>query len=242
MSQVFLRAKWLNLIMVNYEIDPAILKPHVPAYTELDFYNGTCYVSLVGFLFKDTKLKDIPIPFHRTFEEINLRFYVRQKENNKWKRGVVFLSEIVPLPAIALMANLTYKEHYRTHKTKHVWNLNEGEWNVEYHWKLRKEWNFLKVVSESGSHPIEDGTEEEFIAIQNWGYTRIDENKTSIYQVHHPNWMIHPVRHYHVQCNVEKMYGAQFVETLSRSPKSVFLAEGSDIAVMHKKVLKLSNI
>src|SRR5690349_1535950 len=123
MSQVFLRAKWRNLIMVNYEIDAAVLKPHVPAYTKLDFYDGTCYVSLVGFLFKDTKLKGIPVPFHGTFEEINLRFYVRQKENNKWKRGVVFLREIVPLPAITLMANLTYKEHYRTHKTKHVWNL-----------------------------------------------------------------------------------------------------------------------
>ncbi|HTM92903.1 MAG TPA: DUF2071 domain-containing protein [Flavisolibacter sp.] len=242
MSQVFLRAKWLNLVMVNYEIDPLILKPYVPAYTELDFYKGTCYVSLVGFLFKDTKLKGIPVPFHRTFEEINLRFYVRQKENDKWKRGVVFLREIVPLPAITLMANLTYKENYRTHQTKHVWNLNENDWNVEYLWKLGQDWNFLKVVAESNSHPIEEGSKEEFIAIQNWGYTRINESKTSSYQVHHPNWLIHPVRHYQVQCDVKKMYGAEFVEPLSQPPKSVFLAEGSDIAVMHKKVLNSSNI
>lgn len=242
MSKVFLRAKWLNLIMVNYEIDPAVLKPYTPAFTELDYHNGTCYVSLVGFLFKNTKIKSVPVPFHQTFEEINLRFYVRQKENGKCKRGVVFLREIVPLPAITLTANLIYKEHYRTHQTKHVWNLKENEWDVEYHWKLGKEWNFLKVSAESISHPIEEGTEGEFIAIQNWGYTRINENKTSIYQVHHPNWLIHPARHYHVQCNVEKMYGAKFVEPLSRQPKSVFLAEGSDIAVMDKKVLNSSNI
>jgi uncharacterized protein YqjF (DUF2071 family) len=242
MSQVFLRAKWLNLIIVNYKVDPVILKPFIPAYTELDFYNGVYYVSLVGFLFKDTKLKGIPVPFHRTFEEINLRFYVRQKENDKWKRGVVFLREIVPLPAIAIMANLTYKEHYRTHKTKHVWNLTENEWKVEYHWKLKKEWNYLKVAAESSSHPIEEGSEEEFIAIQNWGYTRVNEKKTSVYQVHHPNWLIHPVRHYHVQCNIVKMYGSEFVEPLSQPPKSVFLAEGSDISVMHKRVLNPSNI
>jgi hypothetical protein len=241
MSKVFLRAKWLNLIMVNYAIDPVILKKYIPAYTELDFYNGICYVSLVGFLFKDTKVKGIPVPFHQTFEEINLRFYVRQKENYKWKRGVVFLREIVALPAITLMANLTYKEHYQTHKTKHVWNLNDDEWNVEYYWKLGKEWNCLKAFAESSSHPIVEGTEEEFIAIQNWGYTRINEKKTSIYQVHHPNWLIHPVRHYHVQCNIEKMYGAEFVEPLSQPPKSVFLAEGSDISVMHKTILNSSN-
>lgn len=238
MSQVFLRANWLNLIMVNYSIDPAILKKYIPAYTELDEFNGIYYVSLVGFLFRDTKVKGIPVPFHRNFEEINLRFYVRQKENNKWKRGVVFLREIVALPAITLMANLTYKEHYRTHKTKHIWNLTNEEWQVEYHWKLNKDWNYLKVAAESSSHPIEQGSEEEFIAIQNWGYTRISRNKTSIYQVHHPNWLIHPVRHYQVQCDIEKMYGAEFVEPLSRPPKSVFLAEGSDISVMHKAILK----
>jgi uncharacterized protein len=242
MSKVFLRAKWLNLIMVNYEIDPVILKPYIPSYTELDYYNGNCYVSLVGFLFKDTKVKGIPVPLHRTFEEINLRFYVRQKENDKWKRGVVFLREIVSLPAITAMANLLYKEHYQTQQTKDVWKLNDDEWNIEYRWKLGKEWNFLKVTSESSSHPIEEETEEQFIAIQNWGYTKINDHKTSIYQVHHPNWLIHPVRHYQVQCNIEKMYGAEFVEPLSQPPKSVFLAEGSNISVMHKTVLNSSKI
>jgi len=240
MSQVFLRAKWLNLIMVNYEVDPSILRPYIPAYTELDSYNGIHYISLVGFLFKDTKLKGIPVPFHQTFEEINLRFYVRQKENNKWKRGVVFLREIVALPAITVMANLIYKEHYQTHKTKHIWNLGKDEWQVEYHWKLKKEWNYLKVSAESSSHPIKEGTEEEFISIQNWGYTKIDNHKTSIYHVHHPSWLIHPVRHYHVQCDIEKMYGGEFVEPLSQPPKSVFLAEGSEISVMHNTVFQPS--
>ena len=237
MSQVFLRAKWLNLIMANYEVDPIILKGYVPRFTELDFYNGTCYVSLVGFLFKDTRLKGMAVPFHRTFEEINLRFYVRQKENNKWKRGVVFLREIVPLPAITAVANVVYGEHYRTHKTKHLWNLGQEEWHIEYHWRLKKEWNYLKVFAESSSHPIAEGSEEEFIAIQNWGYTSVSEKKTSVYQVHHPNWLIHNVRHYHVQCDVQNMYGAEFIEPLSQPPKSVFLAEGSDISVMDKTTL-----
>ena len=223
--------------MANYEIHPDILKPYIPAYTELDNYNGIHYVSLVGFLFKDTKLKSIPVPFHRTFEEINLRFYVRQKENNKWKRGVVFLREIVSLRAITVMANLIYKEHYETHKTKHTWNLGKEEWQVEYCWKLQNEWNYLKVATDSNSHLIEQGSEEEFIAIQNWGYTRINQYKTSIYQVHHPNWLIHPVRNYYIQCNIEKMYGAEFVAPLSQPPKSVFLAEGSEVSVMHKTVL-----
>jgi hypothetical protein len=179
MSKVFLRAKWQNLIMANYAIDPGILKPHVPAFTELDFYNDACYMSLVGFLFKDTRVKGIAVPFHRTFEEINLRFYVRQKENDKWKRGVAFFREIVALPAITAMADLLYKRHYQTHHTTHGWNLGEHEWQVLYHWKLKNGWNSLKVAAESSSHPIIEGSEEEFIAIQNWGYTKINERKTA---------------------------------------------------------------
>jgi uncharacterized protein YqjF (DUF2071 family) len=238
MSKVFLSAKWLNLIMVNYEVDPSLLKKYLPAYTELESYNGIHYASLVGFLFKDTKLKGIPVPFHRTFEEINLRFYVRQKEKGKWKRGVVFLKEIVALPAISLMANLLYKEHYETHRTNHTWNMNKNEWEIEYRWKLKEDWNWLKVSADASSYPIEEGTEENFIAIQNWGYTYISPDKSSVYEVDHPNWRIHPVRQYEIKYDIEKMYGKEFIEPLSVPPKSVFFAEGSDVAVMHKNILK----
>ena len=44
-----------------------------------------CYVSLVGFMFKNTRLLNIPIPFHTDFEEVNLRFYVKHFDGNEWK-------------------------------------------------------------------------------------------------------------------------------------------------------------
>ena len=95
MQKTFLSAEWRNLLMANYEIDPAVLKKYLPCHTELDEFNGVHYVSLVGFLFTNTRLKGIAFPFHSTFEEVNLRFYVRYKEDNQWKRGVVFIKEIV---------------------------------------------------------------------------------------------------------------------------------------------------
>ena len=113
MAASFLTAEWRRLVFLNYRIDPAVLQPFVPAHTELDIWNGTCYVSLVGFMFLDTRVKGIQIPFHVDFEEINLRFYVRRNDPALGpKRGVVFVSEIVPKPAIAWVANGIYKEHY----------------------------------------------------------------------------------------------------------------------------------
>lgn len=108
----FLTAEWRKLAIINYEINPEILKPYLPKGTELDFYNGKCLVSLVGFMFLETKLLGISVPFHRNFEEVNLRFYVKKFENNERKRGVVFIKEIVPRKALSFIANTFYNENY----------------------------------------------------------------------------------------------------------------------------------
>jgi uncharacterized protein len=42
--------------MVNYALDPNILLPYLPNAVELDLYNDKACVSLVSFMFKNTKL------------------------------------------------------------------------------------------------------------------------------------------------------------------------------------------
>lgn len=90
--------------MLNYEIDPALLLPFVPKGTELDTWNDTMFASMIGFRFLDTRVLGMAIPIYRDFEEINLRFYVRRKADDGWRRGVVFVKEIVPRLAIELTA------------------------------------------------------------------------------------------------------------------------------------------
>lgn len=232
MARTFLSAEWRNLLMANYEIDPYILKKYVPLRTELDTFNGKHYVSLVGFLFKDTKVYGLSFPFHKTFEEVNLRFYVRYKEGSKWKRGVVFMKEIVPRRMISFVANSLYGEKYATHPMKHEWKEGKDELYVSYHWKVGSEWNYLKAVTERRPEVIKSGSEEEFITEHYWGYTTINAATTGVYEVQHPKWKMHKVNDYDVYCSTEKLYGKAFVDTLSQKPSSVFLAEGSPIKVM----------
>ena len=117
----FLNAEWRKLVLVNYCIEASVLKKHVPFGTELDIREGKCYVSLVGFMFVNTKLLGVKVPFHINFEEVNLRFYVKRKAHNEWRRGVVFIKEIVPKPMLTFVANTVYKEHYETLPMKHSW-------------------------------------------------------------------------------------------------------------------------
>jgi uncharacterized protein len=117
--QPFLTANWRYLAMLNYTVDPRLVAPFVPLGTEIDFENGETFLSVVGFLFLDTRLLGFPIPLHRDFEEVNLRFYVRRRSADTWRRGVVFIRELVPRRAIALIARACYGENYLAVPMKH---------------------------------------------------------------------------------------------------------------------------
>jgi uncharacterized protein len=140
----FLTAKWTNLLMLNYEVDPEILTPYLPPATELDLWQGKALVSMVGFLFEDTRVFGVKWPMHINFEEVNLRFYVRHFNGKEWKRGAVFISEIVPKSVISMMANTLYNEHYRALPMRHEANkLSDGLVEHKYEWKLNGKWNML---------------------------------------------------------------------------------------------------
>lgn len=226
----FLSAEWRKLAMANYAVDNEILRDFIPPKTELDFWNNTCYVSLVGFMFINTRLKGIKIPFHTNFEEVNLRFYVRYKDGADWKRGVVFIKEIVPRPTLTLVANTLYKEHYETLPMKHTWQTLGDNLTVEYQWK-KKAWNSLKVTTSDQLTEIGTGIEEEFITEHYWGYTKVNEQTTSEYGVEHPRWKVYPTKDYSIQVDFEAVYGKPFGFLTTQKPTSVFLAEGSEIFV-----------
>jgi len=223
--------------MANYVVDPEILKPFLPAKTELDTWNNRTYVSLVGFLFHDTRVLRISIPFHTSFPEVNLRFYVRYKENDQYKRGVVFIKEIVPKPAITLIANSLFKERYVTLPMKHFTHVAAGEQHIGYHWKFNNRWNKIEVKTGLKKMPLQTGSEEEFITEHFWGYTTMNEHMTGEYQVEHPSWYVFPVEHHTVDCDFEKLYGPSFSVLKDQAPVSVFLAEGSEINVYSKRVI-----
>lgn len=195
----------------------------------------TCYVSLVGFMFANTKLLGIPIPFHRTFEEVNLRFYVKHKAKNEWKRGVVFIKEIVPKSAFTFVANTVYKEHYQTMKMAHVWQEYEEYRTVKYLWWKGNKENSISVKADLIPKTIPVNSETEFITEHYWGYTKVSENTAFEYEVTHPRWKCYPVREYDIQVDFGSIYGESFAELDQLNPTSVMLAEGSEITVERKR-------
>jgi uncharacterized protein len=231
----FLKARWENLVMVNYEVDPDVLQPYLPKGVELDYYQDKTYVSLVGFMFKDTRIFNIPIPLMGTFEEINLRFYVKRIIGKETRRGVVFISEIIPGKMVAWTANLLYHEHYSCFPTKHEIIIDKTEKKVAYKWLVNNTWNSITVNARPVSAIIQGGSMEEFIFEHYYGYTKIDDRASLEYRVNHPRWQINEIRQFEIQCDFQKLYGDSFKMLDKANPHSVMLAQGSDVSVKWKR-------
>jgi uncharacterized protein YqjF (DUF2071 family) len=242
-SARFLTAEWRYLAMLNYEIDPVLLQPLVPAGTELDQWEGRTFVSIVGFLFLDTRVLGLPIPFHRNFEEVNLRFYVRRKADDGWRRAVVFVKELVPRRAIAWTARALYNENYVALPMghRHAFDASSGELTgASYWWRHRGREDRIDVTVSGPSQPIAEGSQEEFITEHYWGYVRQRDGSTVEYRVEHPRWNVWTTASSRFDCDVATLYGDEFSGPLAAAPSSAFLADGSPVTV--QRGVRLSSL
>jgi uncharacterized protein YqjF (DUF2071 family) len=228
----FLTAQWRDLVMANYEVDPALLADRVPAGTELDLFDRKCFVSLVGFMFLDTRVAGFLVPFHINFEEVNLRFYVRRKTDAEIRRGVVFIKEIVPRIAIATVARRLYGEPYECWRMGHT----RDALRVGYRWERGGCRNSIMVDSGRNLGVPSAGSHEEFIIEHYWGYTKRGR-RTDEYKVEHPKWELYEAENPQIEVDFGCTYGEEFAFLNNEKPYSVVLAKGSEIAVYKGKTI-----
>jgi uncharacterized protein YqjF (DUF2071 family) len=235
MPSTFLTAEWRKLIMAQYAVSPETLAPWLPDGVEIDLYEGKCFVSLVGFLFDRVRLMGVAVPWHTRFEEVNLRFYVKRvMPDGAVRRGVVFVSEIVPKHAITFVARTLYGEAYSTAKTGHAWSTTETQLRVAYQWMHAGRVQSMSVVADRVARPIAPGSMEEFITEHYWGYTKrggVLSAGTGEYGVEHPSWQCYPVLHTEVEADFGALYGEAFAGLIAPLPDHVLLAEGSAIGI-----------
>lgn len=229
---IFLSAEWRDLVMLNYVVDPSLLRAHVPPGTVLDSFEGRTYVSLVGFRFLHTRLRGLlPVPFHANFDEVNLRFYVRRKQEDEDRRGVVFIAEIVPKWAVAKVARLVYGENYTCLPMRHHVDMETPHTRVEYQWQLNGNWCKLRAEARgTPAHPAE-GSVEQFITEHYWGYAAQRGGGCMEYHVAHPPWRVWAATAADFEGEASALYGPELAAILQRRPDSAFIADGSPVIV-----------
>jgi uncharacterized protein YqjF (DUF2071 family) len=229
MSRPFLTARWENLVMLNFEIDPELLKAYVPAGVQLDTFQDRHFISIVGFQFRDVRIRGLAIPWHREFEEVNLRFYVRRHGHDGVRRGVVFLSEVVRLRAVAAIANWRYNERYVVAPTSCQlrWPHHDVPGRFEYRWGA------VSAGAEfaGDSQLPAPNSLEEFITEHYWGYAMQRDGGTMEYAVEHRPWRVWSARSSWLEGDLAKFYPPEFATYLLRPAASALVAEGSPVVV-----------
>jgi len=237
MDKPFLHTEWRKLIMINYEVNPDLLQPYLPYGTTLDSWNGKCFVSVVGFKFINTKVKGIKFPFHIDFEQVNLRFYVKRKDGEATRHGVVFIKEIIDKPIVKWVANSLYKENYERLPMKSNWLESKENLNVNYQWKIAGKWNEIEVNSGNQLVEVEENSEEQFISEHYWGYIQINDKKSYEFQVEHEPWKVYSINRTKIDIDFKSVYGESFDLLRSQTPSSILLAEGSEVLLGDRKLI-----
>jgi len=235
----FLTAKWLNLLILNYRCPPELLAPYLPNRVEIDTWESQTLISVVGFVFADTKIQGIAIPGHVNFDEVNLRFYVRRlMPDGEMRRGVVFIRELVAKQLVATVAKTIYEEPYQRVSLSHEIDLiSESGGTVAYRWGQQQNQVQLKGSVSGQAQPLVAGSLEEFITEHYWGYTKRRNGKTSEYQVLHPRWDVWKCDSASLVGDTAQCYGAQFSEILKATPHSSLIAVGSHVEVFPGKII-----
>jgi uncharacterized protein len=247
-ARPLLTAQWSELLLLNWAVPTEDVAPLVPPGTEPDLHDGQAYISIVGFRFHTCRLLGIPIPGHTSFPEINLRFYVRRNAGNELRRGVVFVREIVPRRAVAVIANWLYNENYVTRKMRSSLRMPGASlalgdtigyaWRSPCSWPLRgrletgqrqRNWNRLAARVAAPLDVPAPGSLDEFLVEHYWGYVRGRDGITREYRVVHDPWLAAPADSITWDCNVPLTYSTPLAKYLSSPPTTALIAAGSYI-------------
>ena len=242
--RTLLRAEWRNLAFLNFEIDPSVLEPRLPRGLELDRWHDHHYISLIGFQFEHLRVLGLPMPCHRSFDGVNLRFYVRRRTGDSWRRGVVFIKELASCRTVSIGARVLYNEPYTALPMRHYFERAPADSrsfrSVTYAWMSGRREQSLKLTTASRPLPASEQSAEAFFAERHWGYV-VQRNRSVLeYHVERPRWAVAPAFVAELVCDVAAVYGEEFVPFLSAPPTSAFFAEGSAVTLSRGVALSMT--
>jgi hypothetical protein len=245
-NRPFLTASWTELLVLNFPVPVDVLARIAPPGTEPDTFDGQAYLSVLGFMFRDARFFGLGLPWHRRFEEVNLRYYVRRETEHGTRRGVVFVREIAPRPLIAATARWIYNESYVTRRMRNNVRLAgprlaAGD-EIDYEWQTgrphKRTWN--RMAGRVAAKPLlpAPGSLTEFIIEHYWSYTHRRDGGTDEYRVAHRPWRVAPAEHVEWNCDLAATYGSSpLAKYLAAPPVLAFVADGSPVQVFRGRRL-----
>lgn len=222
-----LTARWSNLALLTYEVEPSLLGPWLPDDVEADLVDGRALVSLVAFDFLDTRIRGRRIPGFVNFPEINFRTYVRQGD----RQGVVAIRELVPSPLAAAIGRLRFHEPFRATPIESRTTSMGDELLVEHRWQWKDGRYFLRMTADQLSVPASADAPAHHLLGRRWAYGRNRRGQPNALRVEHPEWALRRVRTLDFDVDFAALFGPEWSVLNGRQPASTHLAVGSAVSI-----------
>ena len=225
-----LTANWRYLAVASFVVDPKLLSPFVVPGTEIDDENGETFISIVGFLFFETRLPGEPPLAHPNFVQLHLCYYARQKSGEIWRRGIVIVRQFVVARAVPVLARVFPGQRYLAVPLQH--HIEEGaeQIKVEYFWRHNRKQISLSMLGAGMPQAMAAGSHAEFITERNWLFTHVGDGSRE-FQIAHPRWKIWMPATYSLKGDLSLLQADVFAETVAGAPRSAFIVDGSPVQV-----------
>ena len=230
-------SEFRKVALVNYLVPPEVVGKYIPKHTKIDFYNGECMVSLVGFQVQKLKVAGVKVPLLKDFEEIDLQIYVKRFDGAKWRKGVVVINRIFDQPAATHLANTVFKANYSSMPVAGKVEETEEYLKVGYSWQFREIQQNFWVKSNRLAAPYDKDTAAAFVLDRPYGYVKSEE-QTYEYKIDHVDWHLYTVEEYSLDIDFSKQFDPAFNILNSQTPQSVVLTEGSTIGIGENQLVR----
>jgi uncharacterized protein YqjF (DUF2071 family) len=227
---IIMTGRFPHIIQLAFAVEPSLLNAYLPPYTELDFFKGNSYISLVGLQPLDLKVYGIPVPWFRHQAQVNLRFYVRRRiSRGTWRHGVVFIRQIIPHHLVAWGARLFFNEAIETQRLDPtIEEIGAEALQVQYSWKSEEQRHYVRTAFRQQPLYAAPADEQDFFVDRHWGYCRQRDGSCLEYRFDHPPWKTYTAFDVDTAAEVGNFYGSRFADILHRRPDFAYGSRGSD--------------
>ena len=229
-------SEFRKVALINYTIAAEVVEKYLPNHTKPDFYNGECFISLVGFQVQKLKVANVKLPLLKDFEEIDLQIYVKRFDGAKWRKGVVVINRIFDQPGAAALTNTIFKTNYTSLQASGTVQESEEYLQVKYSWRYDEMDQNFWVRSNRLAAPYDKDTEAGFLMDRSYGYIKAGE-KTYEYFLDHVDWHLFTVEEYAVNVDFSRQFDPAFNLLNGQTPHSVILTEGSTVEIGENQLI-----
>ncbi len=228
------KCQWREVVAMNFEVDPRVIRRHLPEQLSIDHYNDHTLVTMMAKRVRRFRPWGLPPGLFRGFEQIDFRTYVSCDSGGQTLRGHYVLRSFVSSKmAGGLLKFLTGQPQELISAKRVTSGFEEARRDAlpsaDYRWNFGDSESHFMVKARQVASKGEAGSKEEFVLQQN-RRIQITSDGIQVHEIRQTPWLVWNASSGSFDCNIRSLLGDEFQRYLGQ-PNFVLLSQGGEVTV-----------